>query len=132
MAETWFIVPAEQHDSLVARAYRARGYSEEEADAGARFCHSAARHGIRTHNALKALHLDDLFGSKVGRWAPGAKIEKLPSRFAAAECVGWTSQARAKPWPTRRWSTACSWPINTVSAWSAWTTPRITSGAAAT
>ena len=26
-----------------------------------------------------------MFGSKVGRWTPGAKIEKLPSRFAAAE-----------------------------------------------
>ena len=26
-----------------------------------------------------------MFGSKVGRWKPGAKIEKLPSRFAAAE-----------------------------------------------
>ena len=85
MTDTWFIVPAEKHDNLVARAYRARGYSREEANAGARFCHSAARHGIRTHNALKALHLDDLFGSKVGRWTPGATIERLHSRFAAAE-----------------------------------------------
>ena len=85
MAETWFIVPAEKHDELVARAYLARGYSEDEARDAARFCHSAARHGIRTHNALKALHLDDLFGSKVGRWTPGAEVEKLPSPFAASE-----------------------------------------------
>ena len=85
MTENWFIVPAEKHDDLVTRAYRARGYSEEEAGDAARFCHSAARHGIRTHNALKALHLDDLFGSKVGRWTPGVLIEKLPSRFAASE-----------------------------------------------
>ena len=85
MAETWFIVPADKHDSLVERVYRARGYNEDEARAGARFCHSAARHGVRTHNALKALHLDDLFGSKVGRWTPGARIERLPSRFAASE-----------------------------------------------
>jgi L-2-hydroxycarboxylate dehydrogenase (NAD+) len=85
MAETWFIVPAEKHDDLVARAYLARGYSADEARDAARFCHSAARHGIRTHNALKALHLDDLFGSKVGRWTPGAEVEKLPSRFAASE-----------------------------------------------
>ncbi len=85
MSDTWFIVPAAQHDSLVARAYLARGYSGEEAHAASRFCHSAARHGIRTHNALKALHLDDLFGSKVGRWTPGAEIAKLPSRFAASE-----------------------------------------------
>ena len=85
MPDTWFIIPAEKHDSLVARSYLARGYSKDEAHAAARFCHSAARHGIRTHNALKALHLDDLFGSKVGRWTPGAEIEKMPSRFAAAE-----------------------------------------------
>jgi L-2-hydroxycarboxylate dehydrogenase (NAD+) len=85
MAETWFIVPAAQHDDLVRQAYLARGYGADEADDAARFCHSASRHGIRTHNALKALHLDDLFGSKVGRWTPGAQIEKLPSRFAAAE-----------------------------------------------
>jgi L-2-hydroxycarboxylate dehydrogenase (NAD+) len=85
MGDAWFIVPADRHDGLVARAYRARGYSGDEAADAARFCHSAARHGIRTHNALKALHLDDLFGSKVGRWTPGARIEKLPSRFAASE-----------------------------------------------
>jgi L-2-hydroxycarboxylate dehydrogenase (NAD+) len=85
MTENWYIVPAEKHDDLVTRAYRARGYSEEEAGDAARFCHSAARHGIRTHNALKALHLDDLFGSKVGRWTPRAVIEKLPTRFAASE-----------------------------------------------
>jgi hypothetical protein len=77
MAETRLIVPAGKHDSLVTRAYRARGYSEDEASSGVCFCHSAARHGIRTLNAL--------FGSKVGRWTSGAEIEKLPSRFAALE-----------------------------------------------
>ncbi len=85
MSNTWYIVPPETHDSLVVRAYTARGYSADEASDAARFCHSAARHGIRTHNALKALHLDDLFGSKVGRWTPKAVIEKLPTRFAASE-----------------------------------------------
>ncbi len=85
MPETYFIIPAEKHDSLVTKAYRKRGYDAAEAAAGARFCASAAYYGIRTHNAIKALHLDELFGSKVGRWTPGAKIEKLPSRFAAAE-----------------------------------------------
>lgn len=83
--ETYFIVPADRHNALVEKAYLARGYSAEEAAAGARFCQTASRHGIRTHNALKALHLDDLFGSKVGGWVPGAEIELLPSRFAAAE-----------------------------------------------
>jgi LDH2 family malate/lactate/ureidoglycolate dehydrogenase len=85
MPETYYIVPKEQHDELVKKAYLARGYTADEAAAGARFCASAAYYGIRTHNALKALHLDDLFGSKVGRWKPGAQIEKLPSRFAAAQ-----------------------------------------------
>ena len=44
-----------------------------------------ARHGIRTHHALKALHLDHLFGSKAGGCVPGAEIEVLPSRFPASE-----------------------------------------------
>jgi len=85
MPETYYIIPKEKHDSLVTKAYLKRGYDAAEAAAGARFCASAAYYGIRTHNAIKALHLDELFGSKVGRWTPGAKIEKLPSRFAAAE-----------------------------------------------
>ena len=85
MPETYFVIPKEKHDFLVTKAYLKRGYDAAEAAAGARFCASAAYYGIRTHNAIKALHLDELFGSKVGRWTPGAKIEKLPSRFAAAE-----------------------------------------------
>jgi ureidoglycolate dehydrogenase (NAD+) len=82
---TYHIIPREKHDSLVKQAYLSRGYTADEAAAGAQFCSDAAWYGIRTHNAIKALHLDELFGSKVGRWKPGAEIEKLPSRFAAAE-----------------------------------------------
>jgi LDH2 family malate/lactate/ureidoglycolate dehydrogenase len=85
MPDTYYTVPIEKHDALVKKAYLARGYTADEAAAGARFCSSASYYGIRTHNAIKALHLDELFGSKVGRWKPGAKIEKLPTRFAAAE-----------------------------------------------
>src|ERR1700728_3707304 len=85
MPDTCYIIPKDKHDSLVTKAYLKRGYDAAEAAAGARFCASAAYYGIRTHNAIKALHLDELFGSKVGRWTPGAQIEKLPSRFAAAE-----------------------------------------------
>src|SRR5689334_24551579 len=44
-----------------------------------------SRHGIKTHNAIKALHLDELFGSKAGGCVPGAKIEKLPSPFRAVQ-----------------------------------------------
>ena len=84
-SQEYFVVPPALHNDLVSRAYIRRGYTNEEAADAARFCHSASRHGIRTHNALKALHLDDLFGSKVGEWVPAAEIEVLPSRFAAAE-----------------------------------------------
>ncbi|HEY1787288.1 MAG TPA: Ldh family oxidoreductase [Verrucomicrobiae bacterium] len=85
MPETYHIVPKEKHDDLIKKAYLFRGYSADEAAAGARFCSNASWYGIRTHNGIKALHLDELFGSKVGRWKPGAKIDKKPSRFAAAE-----------------------------------------------
>src|ERR1039457_3231673 len=85
MPDAYYIVPKEKHDALVNKAYLSRGYTGDEAAAGARFYASAAYYGIRTHNAIKGLHLDELFGSKVGRWKPGAKIEKLPSRFAAAQ-----------------------------------------------
>jgi len=85
MPETYHIVPDEQHNRLVAAAYRHRGYLADEAGEGARFCAEAARHGIRTHNALKALHLDHLFGSGSQGCVPGAQIEEKPSRFAGAK-----------------------------------------------
>ena len=56
--ETFYVVPEAQHNALVTAAYKKRGYSTQEAEAGAKFCAEATRHGIRTHNALKALHLD--------------------------------------------------------------------------
>ncbi|MEO0587698.1 MAG: Ldh family oxidoreductase [Planctomycetota bacterium] len=89
------ILPAELHNQIVAAAYQARGYTADEADQAARFCELAATHGIKTHNALKALHLDHLFGS--GNAAnpgcvPGATIDKLPSRFAA--CQVWNANRK--------------------------------------
>ena len=85
MAETFHVVPVEAHEALVAGAYRARGFDAAEAAAAARLATAATTHGIRTHNAIKALHLDDLFGSKQGGCVPGAKIRRLPGRFDAAE-----------------------------------------------
>jgi LDH2 family malate/lactate/ureidoglycolate dehydrogenase len=85
MAGTWYVVDPEAHRELVAAAYRHRGYTRAEADAAARFCDLASSHGIRTHNAIKALHLDHLFGSGAGGCAPGANVEKRPSRFAVCE-----------------------------------------------
>jgi LDH2 family malate/lactate/ureidoglycolate dehydrogenase len=84
-AEAWFVVPVEVHNRLVEAAYRHRGYDAEECADAARFCASAAAHGIRTHNAIKGLHLDHLFGSAAGGCVPGARIRELPSRFRAAQ-----------------------------------------------
>lgn len=83
MSDAYFIVPEARHNALIAAAYRHRGYHVDEADDGARFSAYAARHGVRTHNGLKALHLDHLLGSGIKGCVPGAQIEEKPSRFAA-------------------------------------------------
>jgi ureidoglycolate dehydrogenase (NAD+) len=85
MNTTHFIMPAEMHNAIVSAAYRKRGFTADEADAAAKMGESASRHGIKTHNAIKALHLDDHFGSKAGGCKPGAAIEKLPSKFKAVQ-----------------------------------------------
>jgi L-2-hydroxycarboxylate dehydrogenase (NAD+) len=84
MAETYFIIPESQHNGLTEAVYRSRGFHPDEAADGARLCAEASRHGIRTHNAIKALHLDQLFGSGSKGCVPGAQIEEVPSRFEAA------------------------------------------------
>ncbi|MFM2296915.1 MAG: hypothetical protein RL117_622 [Verrucomicrobiota bacterium] len=81
----YLVIPRQQHDDLVIAAYQSRGYDAAEAAEGAKLAAEAARHGIRTHHALKALHLDHLFGSATGGCVPGAEIEVLPSRFPASE-----------------------------------------------
>lgn len=85
MPDTYYVIPESQHNALVEAAYRHRGYLADEAAEGARFCAEASRHGIRTHNAIKALHLDHLFGSGSKGCVPGAQIEEKPSRFPAAK-----------------------------------------------
>ncbi len=84
MPEPYLLVPEAQHNALTAAVYRRRGFLADEAAEGARLCAEASRHGIRTHNAIKALHLDHLFGSGSQGCVPGAQIEEIPSRFAAA------------------------------------------------
>ncbi len=85
MPELFYVVPEQQHNALVAAAYQHRGFLADEAAEGARFCAEATRHGIRTHNAIKALHLDHLFGSGSKGCVPGARIEERPTKFAAAK-----------------------------------------------
>ncbi|MBI1336417.1 MAG: lactate dehydrogenase [Phycisphaera sp.] len=83
-----YVLDPKTHDVLVARAYTHRGYTPDEADCAAKLCHMASRHGIKTHNAIKALHLDHLFGSGKADnpgCVPGAQIEKLPSKFRATQ-----------------------------------------------
>lgn len=90
----------EKHEEIALAAYQARGYSLEEAKYAAKTATMASRHGIRTHNLLKALHLDDHLGScnyvagdsaekkrrvdSIG-CVPSASIEKLPSKYKAFE-----------------------------------------------
>jgi L-2-hydroxycarboxylate dehydrogenase (NAD+) len=92
MPETFYILPEAIHTSLIAKAYQHRGFGRDESAQAAQMASMATRHGIRTHNAIKALHLDELFGSKVGGCIPGASIKKLPSRFDAAEV--WDAQKK--------------------------------------
>lgn len=80
-----FVMPVSVHNDLVAAAYRKRGYNAAEADQAARFCELAAWHGIKTHNAIKALHLDELFGSTKGGCVPGATIDKRGGKYPAVQ-----------------------------------------------
>src|SRR5205085_2331886 len=69
-----WIMSSEMHDRIVSAAYKKRGYTGKEAAQAAAFSNLTARHGIKTHNAIKALHLDEVFGSKAGGCVPGATI----------------------------------------------------------
>ncbi len=82
----YHVVPAAQHNDLIRAAYLKRGFTMAEANDAARFCELASTHGIRTHNGIKALHLDEHFGSKAGGCTPGAVIEDVTpaGRFAAS------------------------------------------------
>lgn len=89
------ILTVELHNRIVEAAYRKRGFTADEAAQAARFCEMAAWHGIKTHNALKALHLDDHFGSgnkKSRGCVPGAVIQKLPMKFKA--CQVWSANRK--------------------------------------
>jgi len=85
MPETAYLFPLEQHNALVAAAYEKRGYAPEEAAVAAKYCGMASWHGIKTHGALKALHLDDIIGSQVGGAVPKAEIDLVESPFPAVE-----------------------------------------------
>ncbi|MFN0067471.1 MAG: Ldh family oxidoreductase [Limisphaerales bacterium] len=95
MSEVFHIVPEAAHDALVSAAFAHRGFQPDDVAPMVRLCGESARHGIRTHNAIKALHLDHLFGSAVGGCVPGAEVERLPSRFPAAQV--WDAHRKLGP-----------------------------------
>lgn len=92
MGEAAYVFPVEEHNNLIAAIYVKRGYDADEAAIAATYCGLASWNGIKTHGGLKALHLDDLIGSKVGGAVPKAKIKKVESRFGAAE--KWDAQKK--------------------------------------
>ena len=92
MEDTFYVVPETLHNQLVSRVFRNRGFDQDEVTAVAEFAAFATRHGVRTHNALKALHLDELFGSAVGGCKPKAQVEIKESRFDA--CQTWNANLK--------------------------------------
>ena len=89
------IIDTKWHYELALSAFRIRGHEREEAQDMAKLCEEAARNGIRTHNLIKALHLDHLFGACVEGCVPGAKIEKINSKFSAVE--KWNANRKIGP-----------------------------------
>ena len=85
MSESWYVVAPELHDEIVRKAFMARDYDEEEATSAAGVCRFATHHGNQTHNSLKALDVDEYFGSVTGGCVPKQRWEVLPSRFAGVE-----------------------------------------------
>ena len=81
--EPRYVIPESVHNDWVTRIYRHRDYSSDEAECAARWCGLASRHGIKTHAALKALHLEEKFGRGAGLCVPGARIEVKQGSFDA-------------------------------------------------
>lgn len=89
------VVSRAWHDGVIAGVYRTRGYPEDEAREAARLAGEAARHGIRTHNGIKALQIEKKHRHHGGGSVPGATIVKRPSRFSASE--QWDAQRKLGP-----------------------------------
>ncbi|MDC0088185.1 Ldh family oxidoreductase [Akkermansiaceae bacterium] len=87
-----YLILENEHNALIEKAFQDRGFNVEESRAAAEIAAVATTHGNSTHNALKALHLDELLGSARGNCVPGANIIKHENRFAAAEV--WDAQKK--------------------------------------
>ncbi|HTX51975.1 MAG TPA: Ldh family oxidoreductase [Candidatus Baltobacteraceae bacterium] len=91
-SEPFHVVPREDHNALVESIYLRRGYATGEARAAAETAADASWHGIRTHNAIKALHIEAKHAAHGGGSRPGVQIRRLPTRFASAEV--WDAQRK--------------------------------------
>lgn len=91
-SEKFHVVPRAWHDEVVASVYRGRGYTAEESAAAALNAAEASWHGIRTHNAIKGLHIESKHRAGGGRSVPGATIRRLPGRFEASQV--WDAQRK--------------------------------------
>ena len=78
-----YVIPEPLHNEWVARVYQHRGYGADESACAAKWCGLASRHGIKTHAALKALHLEEKFGTGAGLCLPQAELEVLPGPYEA-------------------------------------------------
>jgi ureidoglycolate dehydrogenase (NAD+) len=92
MPEIFYVLSRDEHDRAIQAIYQGRGFNQSEAAVAAKYAGLASWYGIRTHNAIKAIHLDDLLGSKQGGCVPNIGIRKLPSRFAASQV--WDAQRK--------------------------------------
>ncbi|MFI5358356.1 MAG: Ldh family oxidoreductase, partial [Opitutales bacterium] len=81
----FYVVPLARHNALIAATYRCRGYTADEAGAAAENAAAAVWHGNRTHNGIKALHIEQKHRASGGGSVPGAAVRRLPGRFAASE-----------------------------------------------
>ncbi len=84
-AGKFHIVPRERHDALIAAVYRRRGFTAHEALAAAEMAGEASWHGVRTHNGIKALHIEERCRAGGGGAVSGATVRRIPGRFAASE-----------------------------------------------
>lgn len=78
-----YVIPEARHNDWVAAVYRHRGYGADEAACAAKWSGLASRHGIKTHAALKALHLEERFGRGAGLCTPRAELQVLEGRYDA-------------------------------------------------
>jgi len=82
-SSTTYVFPEAQHDELVTQVYVARGYERDESSVAAHYSGLASKHGIKTHAALKALHLEHVFGTGCGLAKPGATVEEVDTGYPA-------------------------------------------------